>query len=110
MIRYFNQALNFRKVLWTLDETRTDAKAMKASIKTINQEYEVARTRAAELLTELTVKATVLEKIKAKYGIANALSAFLLLNELSDTEEETDDLLKEGELFNIPNGINIVKL
>ena len=29
-------------------------------------------------------------------GIATSLSAFLQLNELSDEEEEEDDLLKEG--------------
>ena len=32
----------------------------------------------------------------AQVGIANSLSAFLQLNELSDEEMEEDDLLREG--------------
>ncbi len=39
----------------------------------------------------------MLEKLKAKVGIATSLGAFLQLNELSDEEEEEDDLLQEGE-------------
>ena len=69
---------------------------MKESIKTINQKFEEARVKTADLLVQLTAKATLLEKLKAKVGVANALSAFLQLNELSEDDEETDDLLVQG--------------
>ena len=81
----------------TLEQTKSDSRGMKESIKTINQKFEEAKIKTADLLVELTAKATLLEKLKAKVGVANALSAFLQLNELSEEEEETDDLLKQGE-------------
>jgi dynein heavy chain len=88
-----------RKVLLTLDQTRKDVRKMKESIKGVSKEFEEAKEKTSTLMSTLTQRATVLEKLKAKVGIATALSAFLQLNELSDEEEEEEDLLKEGELL-----------
>ena len=71
---------------------------MKQSIRKIIQQFEEAKEKTAGLMHKLTAKATVLEKLKARIGMATALSAFLQLNELSDQEPEEDDLLKEGML------------
>ena len=70
---------------------------MKENIKGVSKEFEEAKEKTTTLMTTLTQRATTLEKLKAKVGIATALSAFLQLNELSDEEEEDEDLLKEGE-------------
>ena len=86
-----------RKVIATLDQTRKDARKMKENIKGVSKEFEEAKEKTSTLMTTLTQRATTLEKLKAKVGIATALSAFLQLNELSDEEEEDEDLLKEGE-------------
>jgi len=83
-------------VIATLDQTRKDASHMKQSIRKINQKFDEAKEKTADLMQKLTAKATVLEKLKARIGMATALSAFLQLNELSDEEPEEDDLLKEG--------------
>ena len=80
----------------TMDQTRKDASNMKQSIKKINKKYDEARIKTAKLLSQLTGRATILEKLKARIGMATALSAFLQMNELSDEEEEDDDLLREG--------------
>ena len=58
--------LNYRKVLATLDQTRKDAKNMRQQIKDINVKYETATNNTADLLNQLTAKATVLEKLRAK--------------------------------------------
>ena len=86
-----------RKVIATLDQTRKDARKMRESIRSRTSEFEGARERAANLMNTLTHKATSLEKLKARVGMATSLSAFLQLNELSDEELEEDDLLLEGE-------------
>ena len=86
-----------RKVLASVDQTRKDAKTTRFAIKNITANFENAKVQTAQLLQKLTARATVLEKLKAKVGIATSLSAFLQLNELSDEEEEEDDLLKEGK-------------
>ena len=88
-----------RKVISTLERTRKDAKSMKESIHKIQGEYVEARNQTAGLMKTLTKRSTVLEKLKARVGHATSLSAFLRLNELSDEEEEEDDLLKEGTDF-----------
>ena len=85
-----------RKVLATLDQSRTDAKNMRQSIKDIHKKFEEAKVMTAGLLTRLTSKATLLEKLKAQVGMGSALSAFLQLNELSSDEEEDDSLLNGG--------------
>ena len=90
--------LNFRKVLATLDQTRTDSRIMKENIRNIREKYEDSKKKTASLLTQLTLRATVLEKLKAKVGEATSLSAFLQLNELSSDEEDEDDLLKPGQI------------
>ena len=69
---------------------------MKENIKGVSKEFEDAKEKTASLMSTLTHRATVVEKLKAKVGIATSLSAFLQLNELSDEEEEEEDLLKEG--------------
>ncbi len=91
--------LNFRRVIATLDQTRKDGKKMKGSIKSLSKDSELAKEKTTNLLGQLTGRATVLEKLKAKVGIATSLSAFLQLNELSDEEEEDDGLLEEGKLM-----------
>ena len=53
-----------RKVLATLDKTRTDAKVMKKGIKTITGKFEDAKKATVDLLNKLTAKATTLEKLK----------------------------------------------
>jgi hypothetical protein len=72
---------------------------MRKDIRTITTNFENARDRTAQLLTELTLKATALEKLKAQLGMSTSLSAFLQLNEMSDEEEEDTELLKDGELI-----------
>ncbi|XP_076466964.1 uncharacterized protein LOC143298129 [Babylonia areolata] len=86
-----------KKVLATLDKTRTDAKVMKKAIKTINGNFEDACKNTADLLTKLTNKATALEKLKAKIGLSKSLDAYLHLTEFESEEEEEDELLKEEE-------------
>ena len=41
---------------------------MKQSIKNITAKFEAAKRKTTELMTILTAKATVLEKLKAKVG------------------------------------------
>ena len=83
-------------MLATLDMTRKDAKNMKEQIKNITNKFERSKEKTAGLLVKLTNKATVLEKLKARGGVATSLSAFLQMNELSDEDEEDDHLLEEG--------------
>ncbi|XP_064629693.1 uncharacterized protein LOC135488785 isoform X2 [Lineus longissimus] len=83
-----------QKVLTALSQSRMDAKVMRQAIKNISGKFEDAKVNTAHLLRQLTAKATTLEKLKAKVGQSTALSAFLQLNEMSDEEEEEDDLLK----------------
>ena len=80
----------------TLDVTRADAESMRGEIQMRTHEYDDACVKTKQLMKELTHKATILEKLKAKVGMATSLSAFLQLNELSDEEVEEDDLLQEG--------------
>jgi predicted nuclease with TOPRIM domain len=67
---------NYRKVLATLDQTRSDAKAMRKAIKTISGKFQEATKTTEDLLYKLTVKATALEKLKAKFTTTYAISAF----------------------------------
>lgn len=84
---------------------------MRWYIKNIHKNYENAKEKTAVLLQQLTAKATILEKLKAKVGIATSLSAFLQLNELSDEEEEEDDLLKEGgRIYSKPFPFRVIHL
>lgn len=80
----------------TLDQTRLDAKAMRKAIKTTTERYEGAKRATAELLQQLILKATVLEKLKAKVGLSSSLDAYLHLTELEADSEEEDELLKDG--------------
>lgn len=89
----------YRKVLATLDQTRNDVKVMKKAIKTITSKYEESKVETAQLLKQLTEKATKLEKLKAKVGLSSSLDAYLHLNELESDEDEEDDLLKTGEFY-----------
>ncbi len=70
---------------------------MKTSIQETGEKYERAKQNVVDLLNQLMASATTLEKLKAKVGMANSLSAFLQLNEVSDTEGEGDDLLLQGK-------------
>ena len=92
--------LHFRKVLATLEQTRTDAKVMKKAIKTTTGKFEAAKTHTEQLLVKLTSKATALEKLKAKIGLSTSLDAYLHLNEMDQEAEEEDDLLKRGKNIN----------
>ncbi|XP_023932047.1 dynein heavy chain 5, axonemal-like isoform X1 [Lingula anatina] len=86
-----------KRVLYTLDITREDGKIMKEAIKNIKEKYENAKIRTSNLLRSLTLKATVLEKLKARIGMATSLSAFLQLNEVSSDEEDEEELLQKEE-------------
>lgn len=86
----------YRKVIATLDQTRSDAKVMKKAIKTIVGKFDDAKKNTANLLLLLTNKATVLEKLKAKVGLSSSLDAYLHLTEMEAEEEEEDELLQEG--------------
>lgn len=88
-------------MITTLDKTRVDAKVMKKAIKTLNQKFEGAQKSTSDLLKKLTLKATTLEKLKAKVGLSKSLDAYLQLTEMDVEEEEEDELLKEGELMKI---------
>ena len=46
-------------MLATLDLTRKEAKTMKENIKTTHNNYEAAKEKTANLLQELTARATV---------------------------------------------------
>ena len=50
----------------TLDQTRKDARKMRANIKNISKEYDDAKEKTANLMHKLTKRATILEKLKAK--------------------------------------------
>ena len=69
---------------------------MKQSILDITAKYEVAHGNTADLLGQLTAKATKLEKLKAKLGMSTSLSAFLELNELKEESEDEEELLFQG--------------
>ncbi|XP_060567478.1 dynein axonemal heavy chain 5-like [Ruditapes philippinarum] len=84
-----------KKVLATLDQTRSDAKVMKKAIKNTTGKFEDAKVRTEELLEKLTHKATILEKLKAKVGLSTSLDAYLHLNEMEAEEVEEDELLKQ---------------
>ena len=86
-------------MLATLEKTRQDARTMKEDIGSRQRQYEEVREQPASLLRQLTAWATVLEKLKTKCGEATALNAFLQMNELSDEEEEEDDLLAQGTIL-----------
>ncbi|KAK6187606.1 hypothetical protein SNE40_005595 [Patella caerulea] len=86
-----------KKVLATLDQTRVDSKIMKKAIKSTNVKFEEAKKNTANLLHQLTLKATVLEKLKAKVGLSKSLYAYLNLTELEEDEIEEDELLKQEE-------------
>lgn len=70
---------------------------MKETISVTEDKYAVAENKTAELLDTLTAKATILEKLKAKLGLAPALNAFLLqLNEMTGDDDEETGLLQGG--------------
>lgn len=60
-----------RKVIATLDQTRKDARKMRANIKNISKEYDDAKEKTANLMHKLTKRATILEKLKAKVWFQN---------------------------------------
>ncbi|WAR07684.1 DYHG-like protein [Mya arenaria] len=76
--------------------TRNDAKVMKKAIKNTTGKFEEAKVRTEELLIQLSHKATILEKLKAKVGLSTSLDAYLHLNEMETEQEEEDELLKQG--------------
>ncbi len=70
---------------------------MKETIHVTEDKYAVAENKTAELLDALTAKATILEKLKAKLGLAAPLNAFLQqLNEMTGDEDEENVLLQGG--------------
>lgn len=81
---------------------------MKKAIKTKTSQFEEAKKVTADLLNQLTYKATTLEKLKAKVGLSKSLDAYLHLNEFEEEEEEEDELLKQGDVvfsFSTPEGL-----
>ena len=91
--------LNYRKVLATLEETRTDAVDMRTNIKQTTEEYGKAKVHTDELLELLTAKATLLEKLKAKFGKSEALSDYLGLSDLTVETTEDDALLLDSKFY-----------
>ncbi|KAI8520697.1 hypothetical protein Bbelb_004510 [Branchiostoma belcheri] len=87
-----------KKALSTLSQTREDAKLMEEKIKVVQADYEEAQKKTAGLLRQLTGKATTLEKLKAQLGGEGSLGAYLQLNEVSSEDEEEDDLLKQDDI------------
>ncbi|OWF37572.1 Dynein heavy chain 5, axonemal [Mizuhopecten yessoensis] len=83
-----------KKVISTMDQTRTDAKVMKKAIKSIMGKFDDAKKNTADLMHKLTHKATNLEKLKAKVGLSTSLDAYLHLTEMETEEEEEDELLQ----------------
>ncbi|BFZ10052.1 hypothetical protein BsWGS_13093 [Bradybaena similaris] len=86
-----------RKTLATLDRTKADAKDMKTNIMITTTQFEESQRKTRTLLNKLTMKVTLLEKLKAKVGISKSLDAYLQLNEMNVEDDEDDDLLKEEE-------------
>lgn len=87
-----------RKALNCLARTYSDCKNKRLDIRRLHTLYEEASKRTADLLQQLTGKATILEKTKAQYTEAsNSLSAFLHMNEVESDEEIEDQLLIDGE-------------
>ncbi|XP_006824289.1 dynein axonemal heavy chain 5-like, partial [Saccoglossus kowalevskii] len=83
-----------KKALRCLEKTRQDAKTKHTDIKKLQSDYETATAKTAELLRQLTLKATELEKVKAQFGFSSGtLTAFLQLNEIESEEDEVDELL-----------------
>ena len=85
-----------RKALTTLDHTRSDAKVMKKAIKSLSGKFEEAKKNTSGLLRQLTVKATALEKLKAKCMSGTDLEAHMRLYVTESDEEEEEDLLLQG--------------
>ena len=69
---------------------------MKKAIKNTTGKFEEAKTRTQNLLVQLTIKATILEKLKAKLGLSTSLDAYLHLTEMETAVHEEDELLKPG--------------
>jgi len=99
-----------RKVLATLDQTRSDAKVMKKAIKNTTGKFEDAKVRTEQLLVRLSNRATVLEKLKAKVGLSTSLDAYLHLNEMEAEQQEEDELLKQGERSQNNNEVQALTL
>ncbi|XP_030850579.1 dynein heavy chain 8, axonemal isoform X3 [Strongylocentrotus purpuratus] len=87
-----------KKALNCLARTYSDCKNKRLDIRRLHTLYEEASKRTADLLQQLTGKATILEKTKAQYTEAsNSLSAFLHMNEVESDEEVEDQLLIDDE-------------
>ncbi|XP_041462850.1 dynein heavy chain 8, axonemal-like [Lytechinus variegatus] len=87
-----------KKALNCLARTYSDCKNKRLDIRRLHTLYEEASKKTADLLQELTAKATILEKTKAQYTEAsNSLSAFLHMNEVESDEEVEDQLLIDDE-------------
>ncbi|XP_066278010.1 uncharacterized protein [Branchiostoma lanceolatum] len=97
-----------KKALSTLSQTREDAKLMEEKIKVVQADYEEAQKKTAGLLRQLTGKATTLEKLKAQLGGEGSLGAYLQLNEVSSEEEEEDDLLKQDDIGEDSDAIEVL--
>ncbi|XP_071818739.1 dynein axonemal heavy chain 5-like isoform X4 [Apostichopus japonicus] len=85
-----------RKALSCLSRTHHDTKVKRQEIKRLQVQYEEASARVADLLKQLTAKATVLEKTKAQFEDCS-LSAFLQMNDIESEEDIEDELLAEEE-------------
>ena len=85
-----------------MTKTYQDTKAKKLEIKKLEVQYKEASQNTADLLEQLSARATILEKTKAMYTEAsNSLSAFLQMNEVESEEEVEDELLMDGKWFAI---------
>ena len=85
-----------------MSKTYQDTKAKKLEIKKLEVQYKEASQNTADLLEQLSARATILEKTKALYTEAsNSLSAFLQMNEVESEEEVEDELLMDGKWFAI---------
>ena len=78
-----------------LARTHHDTKVKRQEIKHLQVQYEEASAHVADLLRQLTAKATILEKTKAQFEECS-LSAFLQMNDIESEEDFEDELLAEG--------------
>ncbi|KAM9316607.1 uncharacterized protein PAF06_007656 [Gastrophryne carolinensis] len=98
-------------VLQTLDNTRRDIKNTRETIHVLEEKYQEAQTKAAEILNKLITKTSIFERLKAKLGIGDeTLQIFLSQNENElDSFCEDDDLLKDDHMDEYDEAFNLMK-
>ena len=92
--------IRLNKVLSTLNKTRQDAEQMKEYIETLKQKCVDSEKETALLLEEVIYKSMVLEKLRAKHGLAGSLPGYNHRDESDDyaLPEEEKKWLMDGML------------